>query len=123
MIKIGIVGSRRRNEPDDLVKVETAFLDLLIKHISCNVIIISGGCKQGADHFAEMIAEKYGLHMERYLPSWGGHGKKAGVVRNHKIANVCDWLIAAPAPDRKGGTEYTINFFLRTPNKQNLILV
>lgn len=126
-MNIGIVGSRRRNKNADFVKVFHAFeaqRDKLKKMLLSQVTIISGGCPEGADYFAEFIA-KHGhvpiiIHypdkkkMKRLIKE-GLHPKlaatKVNYARNKKIAKDSTRLIACVARDRKGGTENTIKYF------------
>lgn len=70
--------------------------------------IVSGGCPQGADRFAELIAKRYQVPITIHYARWHQLGKRAGFARNGDIAHDADVLIAAVAPDRTGGTEDTI---------------
>jgi hypothetical protein len=101
---IGIVGSRRRNK---ILDYETLLAKVVVL-LEPGDRIVSGGCPKGADNFAEMIAKEKGLTITIHYPDWNKHGKAAGFVRNSRIAEDCDVLIALPHPDRKGGTEDTI---------------
>ena len=106
---IGIVGSRRRNEPADFIDCWNAFL----KVFEPGDKIVSGGCTTGGDRFAELIAEKFDLTQTNggliiFPADWKKYGKRAGFLRNTDIANTADVLIAVVASDRKGGTEDTI---------------
>ena len=104
MKTIGIVGSRRRATPKDYGKVVETFGKVYI----AGDRIVSGGCPKGGDHFAEMIAKQMGLTITIHYPDWEHNGKAAGFIRNTKIAEDCDVLIALAASDRTGGTEDTI---------------
>lgn len=113
---IGIVGSRRRNSSDDLVKLIAVFFEVYKKGDT----IVSGGCKQGGDEFAEAIARVYNIPIVIHYPCeedldphllW--HNRKAAYAqinyaRNTLIAQDCTILIALPSRDRTGGTEDTI---------------
>lgn len=102
---IGIVGSRRRNTPADYNLCVKTF-EGIYQH---GDKLVSGGCPKGADRFAEMIAKGKGLTITIHYPDWEGPaGKAAGFVRNSRIAEDCDILIAVVASDRTGGTEDTI---------------
>ncbi|MFW5804256.1 MAG: hypothetical protein ACOCWG_03385, partial [bacterium] len=70
--------------------------------------IVSGGCPQGGDKFAEIIAKKHQIPIKIYYAQWNRIGKSAGFRRNGNIAEDCDILIAVVSSDRKGGTEDTI---------------
>lgn len=102
---IGIVGSRRRSTANDMVEL-CACVDRIRKP---GDRVVSGGCKKGADDFAEYIARARGMTIIIHHADWNGPaGKAAGFVRNDKIAEDCSFLIALPAKDRTGGTEDTI---------------
>jgi len=111
-MKLGIVGSRRRDNIADF--------NILLKRVVelKPDMIISGGCPKGADRFAETIARQLGIPILIYHPRIE-RGKsyqrweitKANYARNELIAKESDYLIALVAPDRKGGTENTIERF------------
>lgn len=131
-IKIGIVGSRRRNSPQDKEQVEYTLTLFLLQSID-DVVIISGGCPLGADRFAEELAEKYHIPITIHKPNKSKlpnnpqkyHYREINYARNELIARDSDYLIACVAPDRKGGTENTIEHFLKTFKKphKNLIVL
>jgi predicted Rossmann fold nucleotide-binding protein DprA/Smf involved in DNA uptake len=104
MTKYGIVGSRRRDTEEDFKQCEKIFLSFYKEGDE----IVSGGCPKGGDRFAEIIAKRYGIPIKIYFPNWDKHGKAAGFVRNTKIAEDSDIIIAVAAADRTGGTEDTI---------------
>jgi len=114
-MRVGIIGSRRRNEHSDEILIEKELLKLIEKNK--DIEIVSGGCKTGGDKFAENLAKKYNLKITLYLADWKKYGKAAGFIRNDDIAKNSDILIACVADDRKGGTEDTIRKF----EKLNLI--
>jgi hypothetical protein len=106
---IGIVGSRRRDAQEDFSACWNAFIKLYEEGDK----IVSGGCPQGGDRFAEIIAEKFGLTIENggliiYDADWKQYGKRAGFMRNTYIAEDADVVIAVVANDRTGGTEDTL---------------
>jgi len=102
--KIGIVGSRRRYSREDYILIKDKFL----KYYEDGDIIVSGGCKTGADRFAETIARDLGITIIIHHADWKNNGKTAGFIRNTKIAEDSDILLACVSEDRKGGTEDTI---------------
>lgn len=118
---IGIVGSRRRNGASDLKAVE----DALLTNYEDGDRLVSGGCPQGADHFAEYLAKKHQIPITIHYAKWSKYGTRAGFIRNADIAQDADILIAAVAADREGGTEDTIKKFLnllgKSPDKVILI--
>jgi hypothetical protein len=118
-MKIGIVGSRRRNTEKDYQKVLLEFN----KHYTKGDIIISGGCWKGADKFAERIAKEYNIPIEIYYADWKKYGKVAGFLRNTIVVEKANTLIACVAEDRQGGTEDTIKKFIKKNGNKNLYLV
>jgi len=119
--KIIIIGSRRRNNESDYQQVFNEFK----KWYDDGDIIISGGCPKGADHFAEIIAQKLNMTKENgqliihrpdpnkkpveYSPSyeWAQwYYERNTVVAKEAEPNTV--VIACVSPDRKGGTEDTL---------------
>lgn len=83
--------------------------------------LVSGGAK-GADSLAEEYARKNGLEITVFYPDWKKYGRRAGYIRNEKIVNACDRLIAFWDGQSRGtnhsinmardqGTEYDIIFY------------
>ncbi len=111
-MKLGIVGSRRRNGLADKAMLKARILEIK------PTILISGGCAEGADAFAEQIAKELGIPITIYYPKLvqgkdysPAEVRDAMYARNIRIALECESLIALVADDRKGGTENTIGHF------------
>lgn len=119
MKKIGIVGSRRRNDEFSFDTVKRVFFE----HYLEGDLIISGGCPKGGDRFAELIAKRHGIPILIFYPDWERHGKVAGFFRNTHIAENSDILIACVAHDRQGGTEDTIKKFKKAKPEGKLLIV
>ena len=118
MKTIGIIGTRKRNKQSDLNAIKDAFVEVYEDGDQ----IVSGGCSQGGDHFAEVLARARQIPIKIYYAEWAKFGRSAGFQRNGLIAADSDILIACVAPDRSGGTEDTIRKFLIL-GKTKLILV
>lgn len=118
-MKIGIIGSRRRDSDKDFKKVNDSFL----VHFFEGDEIISGGCPKGGDRFAEKLAELYKVPITIYKADWKKYGKKAGFLRNTDIARESDILIACVSEDRTGGTEDTIKKYKQFHPGKKVILV
>ncbi|MBO5996325.1 MAG: DUF2493 domain-containing protein, partial [Acetobacter sp.] len=58
-----------------------------------NVIIVSGHAP-GADTLGEKFAADHNLQCELHPADWNRHGRAAGPIRNEKMAEVSDALIA-----------------------------
>jgi len=118
---IGIVGSRKRNSTKDYKKVKRKFLFLY----EGGDFICSGKCPKGADKFAVILASLFVPPENRlwFPPNWNKYGKSAGFIRNTKIARVSEYLIACVTKNRKGGTEDTIEKFIKFHGKENLYIL
>ena len=117
MQTIGIIGSRRRNSPDDYKMLFKVFEKIYQPMDE----IVSGGCYTGGDQFAEVIARHRQIPIKIYYAEWTKLGKKAGHTRNTYIARDCTILIALVAPDRTGGAEDTIRKAIEMNKKIILI--
>lgn len=114
-MKLAIIGSRRRNSLKDFNKLKDFLMKAKNKFPTLE--IISGGCEQGADHFAELICEEFQIPIKIFYPDKSKlpenpkryHFTKINYERNKLIAENCDILVAMTAPDRTGGTENTIS--------------
>ena len=116
MKKIGIIGTRRRDNPEAFNKVAESFFEVY----EDGDWIVTGGCSKGGDRFAEVIAKKHGIPILIFYPNWNKYKKGAGLVRNVDISDNSDVLIACVAKDRKGGTEHTLSHF-RKKNKDDVV--
>lgn len=126
--RIGIVGTRCRNTSNDLCILYKKFIELYENGDT----IVSGGCPNGADKFAEIIARRVNIPIEIYYPDksnldltinpkWAY--AKIAYARNTLIADNSDILIAMISETRKGGTEDTIKKFLKKKRVENLYLI
>lgn len=57
------------------------------------IVIVSGAAK-GADALGEQYAKDRGYKIQRYPADWDKYGKAAGPIRNEKMAQNADALIA-----------------------------
>lgn len=55
--------------------------------------VVSGGAK-GVDAMGERYAEEMNLKLNLFYPDWNQHGRAAGYIRNRKMAENADALIA-----------------------------
>jgi hypothetical protein len=97
MIKVGIVGSRSRNSPQDKALIKSLLLRQIEKGKSFH--IVSGGCPRGADRFAEEIAEELLLPISIHEPDiepgcTKAEYARACYARNTLIAEESDVIIA-----------------------------
>ncbi len=125
-MRIGIVGSRRRNSTEDKKLLQKNLLELL----DHGDTLVSGGCPVGADYFAEVLSREFNIPIKIYYPDKSKLDKnsywsyvKMYHNRNTLIADNSDILIALVMPDRKGGTEDTIKKFLKRKSEKDLFLL
>ncbi len=116
MKKIAVIGSRSFNNYE-LLK------DTLDKYDYFDGIdfIISGGAK-GADKLAERYAKENGIKIKIFKPEWGKYGKKAGIIRNKKIVEEAD-IVLAFWDGKSKGTEFTINYANKLGKEMEVIII
>jgi len=85
-MKLAVIGSRSFND-FDLLNKEILFLNNKPSEI------ISGGAN-GADLLAEKWAIDNQIKLTIIKPNWSLYGKGAGIKRNEKIINDCNYCIA-----------------------------
>ena len=68
-------------------------LDEILKTEKDEIIIISGHCS-GVDLMGERYAEENGIKIEIFLPEWKKYGRAAGPLRNKKMVERADLVIA-----------------------------
>lgn len=91
MIKRVVIAGCRDYENYEEVK---KYIDFYISNIrkENKIIIVSGGAS-GADAMGERYAKENGFEVEKYSADWKKYGKRAGPVRNKKMAEICDYVI------------------------------
>ena len=88
-LKVGIVGSRKY---ENRKKIKD-FIFKLKKEYGTDTIIVSGGCKDGADKYAKKYALELGLQYEEYPPF-------------HEVHN-----LYCPLPSSRYGKDYSVKYF------------
>lgn len=112
-MKIGIVGSRRRNSLYDQ-RIVQDIIRKFHEKFGQDLTIVSGHCRKGADRFAEDYADL--LEIEKLIfpvpldppikNKWDF--RERAFARNRLIAEGSDVLFALVSSDRTGGTESTV---------------
>lgn len=118
---IAIIGARERDSDEDLVLTEGCFLRMYVPGDT----IVSGGCSEGGDRFAEILAGKYGVPIKIYHPDKSRLSQRVinlygmaeayrriNYSRNSLVARDATHMIACVTARRRGGTEDTIQKFL-----------
>ena len=132
-MKIAIIGSRRYENKRKIKE----FIFQLREGYGTGTIIVSGGCKQGADKYAKKYALELGLQYEEYPPFHEVHnlyctmpssryGKPYSIknffARNKIIAGTCDYIVAFIHKDEKSsGTMSTLNYAKKFDKKRIII--
>jgi len=111
VVLLAVGGSRRRDTAADRDQVLLAVVDRVERARDRPVVLVSGGCAQGADRSAELVAAAMGLTMIRFLPEPAPKGSARWVhtallhARNSRVVGLGHDLLAQVAADRTGGTE------------------
>ena len=132
-MKVAIVGSRRY---ENKKKIKD-FIFKLKKEYGENTIIVSGGCKQGADRYAKKYALELGLQYEEYPPFHEVHNlycplpesryskpysMKYFFARNKIIAGTSDYVVGfIPEGVEARGTMNTIDYAKKFDKKTIII--
>jgi len=88
-MKIAIIGSRRYENKRKIKE----FIFKLKNEYGTDTIIVSGGCKQGADRYAKKYALELGLQYEEYPPF-------------HEVHN-----LYCPLPESRYSKDYSVKYF------------
>ena len=86
--RVVVAGSRNFNDYNRLASE----LDKLLKG-KTNVTIVSGTAR-GADRMGEQYAKEHGLTIEQFPAEWGVYHKGAGPIRNQKMVESADAVVA-----------------------------
>ena len=132
-MKIGIVGSRRYENRRKIKE----FIFKLKNEYGTDTIIVSGGCKQGADKYAKKYALELGAQYREYPPFHevynlycalpeACYGKPYNIkyffVRNKQIAQNSDVVVGfIPEGDDAKGTMSTLKYAKKF-NKKTMII-
>lgn len=100
-MKIAVIGSR--NFTDQVV------LEKELNEIKDKIELVISGGANGADALAEKWAFDNNIPLEVIKPDWKTFGRSAGVVRNKKIIESCDYCYAF-WDERSKGTLFGINY-------------
>ena len=132
-MRVAIIGSRRY---ENKKKIKD-FVFKLKQQYGSDTIIVSGGCKQGADRYAKKYALELGLQYEEYPPFHEVHNlycvlpesrydkpfsMRNFFVRNKIIASVSDFIVAfIPDGVEAKGTTNTLEYAKKLDKKRIII--
>lgn len=77
-----------------------------------DLILVSGGCHEGADAYADEASRIYNVPIETYRPDFAKPAKYRAepfFARNRVIVEKSDVIYAWISDDRTGGTENTLS--------------
>ena len=132
-MRVAIIGSRRY---ENKKKIKD-FIFKLKEQYGSDTIIVSGGCKTGADKYAKKYALELGLQYEEYPPFHEVHNlycvlpesrynkdfsMRNFFVRNKIIASVSDFIVAfIPNGVEAKGTISTLEYAKKLDKKRVII--
>jgi hypothetical protein len=73
-----------------------------LKEINLGITHIVSGGAPGADSLAERLAKEFRISITIHYANWDKFGKSAGAIRNEKVVNDCEAVVAFPGPDSIG---------------------
>ena len=97
-MRVAIIGSR--NIPKEAADLAQPYLPLSTGEI------VSGGA-EGVDTGAKALAGRLGIPFKEFLPDYQSFGKRAPLIRNDRIIEYADMVIALWDGKSKG-TQYVI---------------
>lgn len=113
-MKIAIIGSRTFENYE--------YLSQIIQDLGLNISeLISGGAK-GTDTLAENWAKDHNTRITIFAPDWGKYGIAAGVIRNKKIVEACDFCLIFWDGKSKG-TKSSIDFCKKLSKPMKIVLI
>lgn len=111
-LKVIVAGSRSIKDYEKVKKaIEEVDWLTKAKDIDKMFELVSGGA-DGVDKLGESYARENGIPIERFEAEWDKHGKRAGPLRNGKMAEYADALIAV-WDGESTGTDSMINLALK----------
>ena len=132
-MKVAIIGSRRY---ENKKKIKD-FIFKLKQQYGDKTIIVSGGCKQGADRYAKKYALELGLQYEEYPPFHEVHNLYCSLpesrydkpfsmrtffARNKIIAGTSDFIVAfIPEGVEANGTKNVLEYAKKLDKKRIII--
>ncbi len=93
-MRVAIVGSRKFRD----YKLMLEYL----KEINLGITHIVSGGAPGADSLAERLAKDFRISITTHYANWDKFDKAAGAIRNEKVVNDCQAVVAFPGPESKG---------------------
>ena len=107
--RIIVTGGRTRSSAQDCIQMLHAITrETDAKYPGVGhppVTIIQGGCPDGADMWARVLAEECGFKCETIPSDWKKYRQAAGPIRNQEMADAgADLCLAFPSAGKSTGT-------------------
>lgn len=97
--RVIIAGTRSFN---DYELLRDSCNNLLSEKQRTHTVVVISGTARGADRLGERYAKERGFQLRRFPADWEQYGKSAGHIRNAKMADNADALIAFWDGESKG---------------------
>jgi hypothetical protein len=85
-MRVIIAGSRTVKRMEDI--------EAAVRESRFNITTVICGMARGADILGSLWAQKQGIPIVYYPADWRNHGKTAGILRNRRMLENADGLIA-----------------------------
>ena len=99
IFRVIIAGTRSFNDYEQL---RDSCNSLLSEKQRTHTVVIISGTARGADQMGERYARERGYEIRQFPADWEQYGKSAGHIRNAKMADNADALIAFWDGESKG---------------------
>lgn len=99
LFRVIISGTRSFN---DYELLRASCNSLLSEKQRTHTVVIISGTARGADRLGERYARERGFQLRRFPAEWEQYGRSAGHIRNAKMADNADALIAFWDGESKG---------------------
>ena len=93
-----------------------------IKKIDWEITTIISGCANGVDKLGEQWARENNIPIQHFPAEWERHGKSAGFIRNKKMADEANAVIAI-WDGKSAGTAHMINIAKHNNLKLKILIV
>jgi hypothetical protein len=74
--------------------IDKRTFDAAMMHVPWEITVVLSGGAMGVDRMGEKWAEEHDLPLDLYPANWDLHGKAAGPIRNARMAENADALVA-----------------------------
>lgn len=91
-MKLAIIGGRDFADSGRAMDLLIQYFD--VGNINCSISTIVTGCASGADAIARDMAKEFSLNLDIHKANWTQFGKAAGPMRNAKIVENADMILA-----------------------------